>query len=98
MLESFAFLTSISIAFLGHEFAERKITKNGEKQVKLIVKGRQIHHSFFGIVFIIFGITALSGMWTVVFLGYGVGNIWHHKFTHNRVGENGLIFISRMIK
>ena len=98
MLESFAFLTSISIAFLGHEFAERKITNHGAKQVKWIVKGRQIHHSFFGVLFIVFGIIALSGMWTVVFLGYGVGNIWHHKFTHNRVNESGLVFISRMTK
>lgn len=29
-----------------------------------------------------------------IFIGYGVGNIWQHKNTHNRINEKGLVFIT----
>jgi hypothetical protein len=96
MIESLVLLTSGITAFFAHNFGERYITDNGQKQVRIIVKGYQLHHSVFGALTILIAIVFLSGTWAVIFFGYGVGNIWQHKITHNRVNENGLVFISKL--
>jgi hypothetical protein len=41
------------------------------------------------------GFLVFTNVVMFIFIGYGVGNIWQHKKTHDRVNEKGLVFITR---
>lgn len=84
-------------SFFGHHFGERFLTKNGEKDVNLVLKGYQIHHNTFGLLAII-GALISTGLYATVLFGFGIGNIWQHKKTHNKIGEKGMIFITKHSK
>ena len=95
MEQTIIFISSGVTAFFAHDWTEKRLTQNGKKQIRLVVKGYQIHHSFFGMLAIFYAILVASGGLAAILIGYGLGNIWQHKVTHNRVNENGLVFISK---
>jgi len=88
-------LSSIS-AYWSHHFVENFLTNNGKKSIRLIIRRRQIHHSFWGIMSIAIALLFTQGFIMLAMIGYGIGNIWQHKLTHNRLGEPGLVFISKV--
>ena len=87
------FLTGIT-SFFGHHLGERILTKNRKKNVRLVLKGYQIHHSFWGLIAIVTALIS-TGIYTTALFGYGIGNIWQHKKTHNKANEKGMVFITR---
>lgn len=97
MLPATVSITSILIAWLGHHWGEKIFTRNGRRQLKIIIKGYHVHHSCFGIVAIIGALVAASAVSAAMLVGYGIGNIWQHKHTHNRVNEKGFVFISKVV-
>lgn len=90
------FLTGIT-SFFGHHIGERFLTKKGEKKIRLVLKGYQIHHSFWGLLAILTAFIS-TGLYATALFGYGIGNIWQHKRTHNKANEKGLIFITKHTK
>lgn len=88
----FVLLISGVSSFFGHHFGERFFDKN--KTAKLVLKGYQIHHSFFGLIALLLAFIS-SGIYALALVGYGIGNIWHHKKTHNNVNEKGMVFITK---
>ena len=88
---------SMLISFLVHQWGEQYFTRRGTRPIKLVIRGYQVHHSFFGALAILLAPILASGLIVVAALGYGIGNIWQHKKTHNSVNERGFIFISRVI-
>lgn len=93
----FTLLISGTASFFAHHFSEKFFTKNGKKKVKLILKGYQIHHSAWGLLAII-GALISTGLYATAMFGYGIGNIWQHKRSHNKANENGLVFITKHFK
>ena len=96
MTTSLILLISAVLSFLGHELGEKFFSNGGRKKLKLVFKGRQIHHSFWGAVSIAIAMIFTQGAVSIAILGYGLGNIWQHKITHNRVNERGIVFISKV--
>jgi hypothetical protein len=86
------------ISYLIHDKIEKKLTRNWTRNVRLVLFKYQFHHSFFGALFIIIAIFTLSGAVSLICIGYGIGNIWQHKITHNRMNEKGMVFINKVIK
>ncbi|MDZ4243669.1 MAG: hypothetical protein U1C57_01035 [Candidatus Doudnabacteria bacterium] len=84
------------VAFFAHHHGEKFLKRR--KNIRLILKGYHIHHSLFGAMAIFVGIIFSSGLLMFALLGYGLGNIWQHKYTHNKVNEKGMVFVSRISK
>ena len=97
MEQFFALFLSGTTSFFGHHFGERFLTKNGKRNVDLVLKGYRIHHSTFGLLAII-GALISTGLYAPVLFGFGIGNIWQHKKTHNKINEKGMVFITRHSK
>jgi len=100
MEQFFALILTGVTSFFGHHFGERFLEcffTRRKKELSLVLKGYQIHHSFFGLLAIL---TALitTGIYTTALFGYGIGNIWQHKRTHNKINEKGMVFITKHIK
>ncbi|HYC79570.1 MAG TPA: hypothetical protein VEC17_00930 [Candidatus Binatia bacterium] len=92
-------LISAAVSFFVHDFLDRRYIGITKRDVKLIVKGYHFHHSFFGAVIIVLALLFTGGGYvTVICCGYGVGNIWQHKLTHNRINEKGMVFVTRFIR
>lgn len=89
-------ISSTLTSYLIHSFSENFLTRDGKRDIKLIFKGRQIHHSFWAVVVAVIALMFTNGHYTLAMLGYSLGNIWQHKLAHNRAGEPGLVFISRL--
>ena len=92
MDQFFILLISSISSFFGHHFGERFFDKN--KKAKLVLKGYQIHHSVFGLAALLLSFIS-TGIYISALVGYGIGNIWHHKKTHNSVNEKGMVFITK---
>ena len=90
-----SFIISATISYLGHHFGEHFFSKRGTRNINLVFKGYQIHHSTWGALVIALAIIFASGVVASAMLGYGIGNIWQHKKTHNAAKEKGMIFISK---
>lgn len=95
MTEAIAFIIAAGLSFAGHEIGEWYATRGRTRDVRLIIKGFHIHHSFFGLLALVGGFLVFTNVVMFIFIGYGVGNIWQHKKTHDRVNEKGLVFITR---
>ena len=95
MTHAITLVSTTLLAFYAHHYAEKRLTRNWTRDFKLVVKGYQIHHSFFGAVAVLIGLIFTSSFVLTILLGYGLGNIWQHKKTHNRVNEKGLVFITK---
>lgn len=89
--------TSAIVSFFGHQFAEKFLTRNRTQNIRLIVGGYQIHHSFFGMLAIAIALILAGGSLMSMLFGYGLGNIWQHKKTHNQLNEKGFVFITKII-
>ena len=98
MTEIFAFSLSSIIAFYTHSVAEKFLSRGEKKNVRLIFHGIQIHHSFWGAMIAVIGLIFASGVFATVLFGYGVGNIFQHKVTHNRINEKGMVFLTKVTK
>ncbi|MBI4050451.1 MAG: hypothetical protein HY396_00540 [Candidatus Doudnabacteria bacterium] len=98
MTSTITLLTSAVVTFLAHHFGEKFFTRNWTKQIRLTIKGYQIHHSFWGAVAIVIATIFTSGTIMFALLGYGLGSIWQHKKTHNSLSEKGLVFITRVVR
>ncbi len=98
MTYTIAFITSTIISFWAHHFGERFFTGNRTKNIRLVVKGFQVHHSFWGVLVIAIATVFTGGVIMFALLGYGLGNIWQHKKTHNAINERGMVFISKIVK
>ena len=94
MEQFFVLILSSLSSFWGHHFGERFFDKKRDKC--LVIKNYHIHHSVFGILAITAAITMASSFTTLALFGFGIGNIWQHKRTHNKVNERGLVFISKV--
>ena len=95
MIYAITLFSSLAISFLSHQFSENFLRRNGSN-VRLIIRNYQVHHSFWGMAFIAFALFFATGHYALAMVGYGLGNLWQHKLTHNRVNEKGLVFISRV--
>jgi len=95
MEQAVTFLGSAVVAFYSHHYAEKYFTRNWTRNIRLVIKGYQIHHSTWGVLAMAASLVFTSGLMTLALLGYGLGNIWQHKKTHNRINEKGLVFITR---
>lgn len=84
------------LSFYIHDYLDKNYIGRNHRDVKLIIRGWHLHHSFFGAIAIVVGAVFLGGSLSLVFVGYGLGNIWQHKLTHNRVQEKGMVFVSRV--
>lgn len=74
------------------------MTKKKDK-IDLVVKGYHIHHSVWGFLAICYAIFfAGSVAMAVGAVGFGLGNLWQHKNTHNRMNERGMVFIEKISK
>jgi|GEM_PF-6036188 len=91
-----SFITSASVSFLAHHFAERKLSKGWTKDVRLVFRNYHIHHSFFSALIIAIAFIVTGGIVTFIFIGYGIGSMWQHKFTHNQQSEKGMVFITKI--
>lgn len=96
--QAIIFTLSAAAAYLGHEVAEWFLKQRTGRKIRLVIKKHQIHHSFFGLMMILLAINFFSGVWAIILYGYGLGNIWQHKITHNRTNESGMVFISKILK
>ena len=90
----FTFLVSGIASFFAHHAGEKFFTKNGKRNIRLVFRGYQIHHSFFGVIAILAAFIS-AGYTTFALFGYGLGNIWQHKRAHNKANENGMVLITR---
>lgn len=90
----FTLFVSGMTSFFGHHFGERFLSKNRKRNVRLVLKGYQVHHSVFGLLAILAAFIS-AGYTTFALFGYGLGNIWQHKRTHNKVNEKGMVFITK---
>ena len=90
-------LGSAFVTYFAHHYGEKFFTRNWTKKVRLIFKGYQIHHSAFGALAIVVALIISNIFATLILFGYGLGNIWQHKKTHNRFNQRGMVFISRML-
>ena len=95
MTYALTLLGSTFIAFFAHHFVEKKLTRNWTRNLRVIIRGYQIHHSTWGAVALVMSIAFTSGLLMMAILGYAIGNIWQHKYTHNRINEPGFIFLSK---
>ncbi len=95
MLYATAILSSATVSYFAHHWAEAFL-KNRGANIRLVVKGYHVHHSFFGALFLLIGIVFTSSVVAAIMAGYGVGNLWHHKITHNRAQEKGLVFLNKL--
>ncbi len=90
-------LASAGTAFLVHDILDKRWIGRDHANMRLIVRGYHFHHSFFGALIILIALLFTSGgLVTVICCGYGVGNIWQHKLTHNRIKEKGMVFVTKM--
>lgn len=90
-------IASAGLSFFIHDFLDKNYIGKHKRDVKLVVWGVHFHHSFFGALVIALALVFSFGTFaTVVCCGYGVGNIWQHKITHNREKEKGMVFITRV--
>jgi hypothetical protein len=92
----FTLSLSSFVTFYSHHFAEKFLTQNGVRNFRLILNGYHIHHSVFGLATLFVALIFLSGIMATIFVGYGIGNIWQHKYTHKRVNESGIVFITKL--
>ncbi|PIR97392.1 MAG: hypothetical protein COT91_01655 [Candidatus Doudnabacteria bacterium CG10_big_fil_rev_8_21_14_0_10_41_10] len=90
------FLGSAVTSFYAHHFAEKFFTRNWTRNIRLIFKGYQIHHSTFGAMAIVVAVIIAGSFFAVVLFGYGLGNVWQHKKTHNKFDQKGMVFISKI--
>lgn len=97
MNSAITLLISTFVTFLGHHFGEWFFNRGREKRLKLVIKSFHIHHSFFGLATAAIALIFTGGWLMFVLFGYSLGNIWQHKYTHNRLGEKGLVFLSRIM-
>ncbi len=88
---------SAIISFLAHHWGEKFVIHKRNKPFRIIIKGYQFHHSCFGVLAIFAAPILASTLIMVAMLGFGIGNLWQHKKTHNSVNEKGFIFISKAI-
>lgn len=88
--------TSAITSFCAHHAAEKFVTKNGRRDIRLVFRGYHIHHSFFGVAAVACALIFASSVYVFVLFGYGIGNIWQHKYTHNKANEPGMVFISKI--
>ena len=92
-------IISIAVSFLAHDVIDRKWLGRKKRNLKLVIGKYHIHHSLFGALFILsWPLFTGPGYVMCICCGYGVGNIWQHKLTHNRVKEKGMVFITRYSK
>lgn len=98
MNQALTLAISAVCTFLGHHLGERYFTRGHTRKIRIVLKGYQIHHSFFGILTAAIAIIFTGGWLMFVLFGYSLGNLWQHKYTHNRLGEKGLIFLSKIGK
>jgi hypothetical protein len=92
-------LLSAVVSFYVHDFLDRKWIGRKKLNLRLIVKGYHFHHSFFGALVILGALLFTGGGFvTVICCGYGVGNIFQHKLTHNRVKEKGMVFVTKFMR
>ena len=96
MNEFIATIVSAAATFFAHYAAERLIAKKRKKGVRFVLRGYHIHHSFFGIVLLAAALTVAGGIYAFIMFGYGIGNLWQHKYTHNKANEPGMVFIQRL--
>lgn len=90
-------VASAGVSFYIHDFLDKNYIGRNKRDVKLIIRGYHFHHSFFGAIVIVLSLVFSGGGYVMVICcGYGLGNIWQHKLTHNRVQEKGMIFVSRL--
>jgi hypothetical protein len=89
-------VASAGVSFYVHDYLDRNFIGRNKRDLKLIIQGYHFHHSFFGALIIALGLLFSGGYVAVACCGYGVGNIWQHKLTHNRIQEKGMVFISRL--
>jgi hypothetical protein len=92
-------LISAAVSFFVHDFLDRNYIGLNKRNIRLVLRGYHIHHSFVGALVIACAFL-FSGGGYVAFAcyGYGMGNIWQHKVTHNRVKQKGMVFITRLQK
>ena len=87
---------SAGLSFFIHDYLDKNYIGKAKRDIKLILWNLHFHHSFFGALVIALALVFSGGTFlTLVCCGYGVGNIWQHKITHNREKENGMVFITR---
>ena len=89
------FTLSVSLSFLGHHFVENLLKRRRGGLPRFVVRGYRVHHSFFGALALVIGLAFAGSYPMLATLGYGIGNLWQHKWIHNRASEKGLVFLTR---
>ncbi|MGE5392502.1 MAG: hypothetical protein ACM3NH_02035 [Candidatus Saccharibacteria bacterium] len=88
-----AFILVAAATFLLHDWLERMLVrKYGE--IALVWRGYHIHHSVYGVLAICLALL-IGGKALIIGGGFGLGNLWQHKATHNRQNEKGLVLVTR---
>ncbi|MBX4187854.1 MAG: hypothetical protein KW793_01825 [Candidatus Doudnabacteria bacterium] len=96
MENAFVLLITAASAFFVHDYLDRHYTGRRKRNIRIIIRGYHFHHSFFGVMIIALGLLfSGGGFMAFACYGYGVGNIWQHKLTHNRVRQRGMVFVTR---